>query len=158
MQNNQSETAIYNPDFKPNDEGIALCPKCNNEMYLGESTSGDGWWHCVSCKNWVVTQPSHHEGQFLGFKTVLLQRNINFNFDYVEYPGGFLKPFCPRCNKHMWVEKMWWDISEGEKEHRCRLVLGYVCEDWQGCGYTQSLKASVPREAFDYLKEFKTKT
>jgi len=152
MSENKSDTAIYDPKFKADDDGIAHCPKCDNEMEAHKDTTGGGAWLCTECRNGVLIQPSHHEHTFLGHDTVLLfKEDDDLRPEFVEYPGGYLKPHCPRCEKPMLVEKMWWDKSD-QHQGRCRLVLGYVCKDWKGCGYTQSLKAWVPTKSYDYIK------
>lgn len=145
--------AIYDPNFKADKDGYVKCPSCNKKMYLTEDMSGEGWWYCINCKTWTVTQPSHHENEFLGHDSILIRpKELDACQAFIQVPSGYIEAYCPRCKKPMWVEKMWLDKSESQND-RCRLVLGYVCEDWQNCGYTQCLKAQVPTKSFDYIKD-----
>lgn len=152
------KSAAYIQNFSANVDGIAFCPKCNNELSEYNDKTPENWWYCTKCEHWIITQPSHHEGNLLGYNYVLLLTETGLNVKTVEHPGGYIKPYCPICKKPMWVEKMWWDKSEvSVEENKCRLVLGYVCEDWENCGYTQSLKFLVPLQSFDYINEIKYK-
>jgi hypothetical protein len=151
------KSAEYNPKFSVGEDGIAYCPKCNNELSESNAKTAQRLY-CTKCEHWIITRPSHHEGRLLGSDHVLFFIGQYLEKKSIEYPGGYIKPYCPICKKPMWVEKMWWDKSEVSiKKNKCRLVLGYVCEDWENCGYTQSLKFLVPLRSFDYIKEIKNK-
>jgi hypothetical protein len=70
----------------------------------------------------------------------------------IEFPGGYLQPYYPICEQPMWIEKMWWDRTDiSGDQGKVRLVLGYVCEDWKNCGYTQTIKVLTPLRFHDYL-------
>jgi hypothetical protein len=150
------KSAEYDPSFSANSLGIAICPKCKRELSETNDKTAENWWYCVECEHWIVTQPSHHERHFLGHESVLLLYEEGFDRKLIEYPGGYIKPYCPICKKAMWVEKMWWDRTDiSGEEPKVRLVLGYVCEDWKNCGYTQTLKILTPLRYYDYLKSNK---
>lgn len=151
------KSAEYNPKFSPNSDGIAFCPKCNCELSEHDNRGPENRWYCNNCSHWIITQPSHNEGNLLGHNGILLFVGLQpSDTEPIEYPGGYIEPYCPICKKPMYVERMWWDRSEQTAyKNKCRLILGYVCEDWKNCGYTQSLKFFVPRESYDYLEEIK---
>jgi hypothetical protein len=148
------KTTEYDPSFSANANGIAFCPKCNKELTEADDKKAENWWYCTDCEHWIITQPSHHEHSFLGYDSLLMLVGEYHERKLLEFPGGYLKPYCPRCTEAMWVEKMWWDRTDisGDQD-KIRLVLGYVCQDWKNCGYTQTIKVLTHLRFYDYLKE-----
>ena len=142
------KSAEYNPKFTANPDGIAFCPKCNCEL-----SEHDNGWYCNKCSHWIITQPFHSQRDLLGHKCILLFIGLQpSDKEPIEYPGGDIEPYCPICKSPMYVEKMWWDKSElSVEKDKCKLVLGYVCEDWKNCGYTQTIKVLTPLRFHDYL-------
>lgn len=117
------KSAEYNPKFSANSEGVASCPKCKNELSESDNSTAENWWYCSNCEHWIITQPSHSEGTLLGYENILLLSEKGMDKKLVEYPGGYIKPYCPKCKKHMWVEKMWWDKSElSTEKDKCRII------------------------------------
>lgn len=135
-------TAEYNPEFKANTKGKAYCTKCKNE--LSERDKSGFGWYCSECKHLIITKPPYHETEILGYNYVLLKDNYNKS---LKYPGGFLKLYCPICEKPMFIDKIFLNpTGECVERDKFSLSLGYVCADWKNCGYTQPLRLFIPKK------------
>lgn len=150
MSSYVGKTAEYNPKFTSNSEGKTYCPKCNSE--LSERDKANFNWYCCNCEHIIIIKPPYHEISILGYNYVLLKDNAN---KLLEYPGGFLKVYCPRCKKPMFIDKIYPNpTGKNVEEDKSSISLGYVCNDRKNCGYAQVLRILIPSKE---IKSFNLK-